>query len=315
MNIILTGSLAIDRIMNFPGQFQDHIIPDKVHQLNVAFNIDRLDEKNGGTAGNIAYSLSLLGEQPIVVAAAGNDFDHYIDHLQSHALPIEGIEIQKNLKTASAYITTDQNDNQITAFDMGAMVAETHFDLSTLSTDDIIVFSAGNKMDMLNYSRKAKKQGIRYFFDPGQTLPFFEVEELQELIDGAYMLFVNDYELQMVVNRTGWSEDDVRAKVTYLITTLGKEGSRIEGAGEKIEVGVSPVADVLDPTGAGDAYRAGFLKGFMYDLPLVECGQLGAVASAYVIEQRGTQEHFYEMEAFSARYTEAFGTTYTLPVY
>lgn len=312
MQIILTGSLAIDRIMDFPGQFKDHLLPDKLHNLNISFNIERLEEKRGGTAGNIGYNLSLLGETARIVASAGNDFGLYLDYLHGLALPIptDGIEIQDDLTTASAYIITDRDDNQITGFFMGAMARETTADLSTLDPEEtMVVLAPGNKGDMLRYAATCKERGIPYVFDPGQTLPFLTPDEIRILVNGANILISNDYELLMVMNRTGLTEAEIRGQVEMLVTTYGREGSRIAVAEGDLRVPICAVETVKDPTGAGDAYRAGLLKGLMTDCDLDQAGRLAATAAAYAIEQYGTQEHNYTLDDFCERYKANFSET------
>ncbi len=309
MKVVLTGSLAIDRIMDFPGRFGEHIMPDKIHQLSVSFNIEKLEEKRGGTAGNVAYSLALLGEQPKIVASAGNDFGSYLDYLKGLGLDVSGIELQPGVTTASAYITTDQDNNQITAFFMGAMAAETTAEVASHSDDTVFVLSAGNKRDMLRYAAESKAAGRRYMFDPGQTLPFLEPDEIRTLINGAYILVMNDYELEMILKRAELTLGEVRGQVEVLITTLGKNGSRIEVGGETVEVPTAVVNKVQDPTGAGDAYRAGLLKGLIHGLSWEQCGKLGALAATYAIEHYGTQEHRYDIAEFGARYKDSFGET------
>ncbi|MFH1426581.1 MAG: carbohydrate kinase family protein [Candidatus Kerfeldbacteria bacterium] len=307
MNIVLTGSLAIDRIMSFPGHFKEHILPDSIHAINVSFNIDRLEEKRGGTAGNIAYTLKLLDKKPKIVAAAGNDFNLYMDYMKGLGQDVSGIEEQEDLTTASAYIMTDRDDNQITAFFMGAMARETHFDMTTLNKkDSIVMLSPGNKSDMLRYSAECKIAGVKYVFDPGQTLPFIEPDEIKTLLDGSYMMMVNDYELQMIMKRTGLSRGDVESMTEMLVVTLGKEGSTITTNNITVEVPVCKVEDMKDPTGAGDAYRAGFLTGLDNNLDLDVVGRVAATTAAYACEHYGTQEHNFSLDEFCARFKKNF---------
>lgn len=307
MDIILTGSLAFDRIMDFPGRFKEHILPDKVHALNVAFNIERLEEKRGGTASNIAYSLHLLGQHPRIVASAGNDFNLYMDHLKGIGINVDGIEVQEDLTTASAYIITDLDDNQITGFYMGAMARETSFDISTLDKKEaIVMLSPGNKMDMLKYAEECKKRGIRFVFDPGQTLNFLEPDEIRTLIEGSYIHIVSDYELQMILNRTGLKKEEIERMTEMLVVTLGKDGSRIHTNDITINIPVCKVEDIKDPTGAGDAYRAGFLTGLNMNLDLDAVGRIAATAAAYACEHYGTQEHNYSLDEFCARFKRNF---------
>lgn len=311
MNFILTGSLAIDRIMDFPGRFKEHILPDKIHALNVSFNIEKLTEKKGGTAANIAYSLALLGEKPQIVAAAGNDFYSYKQHLIDLKLPVEGIEEFDHVPTASCYITTDIDNNQVTAFHMGAMACETHMQIADLESpaETVVVLSPGNKMDMLRYAQECRDHGVRFIFDPGQTLPFLEPAEITQIMDGAYMLVVNDYELSMIMERTGMTRESITQTVQVLVVTLGAQGAEITENSTTTVVHAISNLTVVDPTGAGDAFRAGLLKGMSLGVDWQQAGQLGATAASYVIEQYGTQEHSYVLQEFAQRYEHQYGST------
>ncbi len=307
MSIYISGSIAYDRIMNFPGKFSDHILPDKIHILNVCFLIDRLEEKRGGTAGNIAYTLSMLGEKPLVLSAVGKDFDRYEDAMKAAGLPLDGIRKFDDLFTAGAYITTDQDDNQITGFNPGAMINRCGYDFPALDAEkDIALISPGNKDDMIELPRAYRKAGVRYIFDPGQQIPVFNKEEMLECITGAYMLVTNDYELEMIMKTTGCTKAQLLEKCTYIITTLGENGCRIDN-GSPVEVGIAKAEKVQDPTGAGDAFRAGLIKGLLQGTSVEEAARMGAVCASYCVEQYGTQEHAFTMDAFNARYAAAFG--------
>lgn len=308
MSIYISGSIAYDRIMNFPGKFSDHILPDKIHILNVCFLIDRLEEKRGGTAGNIGYTLSLLGEKPTILSAVGKDFDRYEDVLRTMGLPLDGIRRFEDLFTAGAYITTDQDDNQITGFNPGAMANRCGYAFSALDPQkDIALVSPGNKDDMIELPRAYRAAGVRYIFDPGQQIPVFTAEEMLECITGAYMLVSNDYELEMIMKTTGCTKAQLLEKCSYIITTLGENGSRIDN-GTPVEVGIATPGRVQDPTGAGDAYRAGLVKGILEGKSVEDAARMGAVCASFCIEHYGTQEHSFTMEQFAARYAAAFGS-------
>lgn len=308
MNFILTGSLAIDRIMDFPGRFKEHILPDQIHALNVSFNIEKLTEKRGGTAANIAYSLALLGETPRIVASAGNDFAAYKSYLAALGLPVDGILECDDVPTASCYITTDLDNNQVAAFNMGAMARETNMSIADLDADDtIVVLSPGNKMDMLRYSQECREHGVRFVFDPGQTLPFLEPAEIEQIMQGAYMLIVNDYELSMIIERTRLTRETILETVQVLVVTLGANGAEITEDGNTIHVQAIDAVEVADPTGAGDAFRSGLLKGLAQELTWQHAGQLGCTAASYAIETYGTQEHSYTIEEFGQRYQSQYG--------
>ncbi|MFZ5813172.1 MAG: carbohydrate kinase family protein [Thermodesulfobacteriota bacterium] len=308
MRILVSGSLAYDRIMTFPGRFSDHILPDKIHILNVCFLVNGLTEKFGGTAGNIAYSLKLLGEDPVILSTAGKDFAAYADWLASRGLSFEGIRRIEEEFTAGAYITTDQSDNQITGFNPGAMKHPCGYAVDGHDAADILAIVApGNLDDMRNYPRIYKKRGIRFVLDPGQNITAFSGGELAEMLTGATYLISNDYELELIQNATGLTRADILARVSALITTLGEKGSVIRQGDREILVPPAKPREVKDPTGAGDAFRAGLLKGLRAGLPLEKAGRLGSVSAVYAVERHGTQEHSYTPEEFAARYEENFG--------
>ena len=308
MNIYISGSMAYDRIMDFPGSFADYILPEKLHVLNVCFNVTSLTEKFGGTAGNIAYSLGLLGEQPVIIAAIGKDHGQYFSWLRKNGLSTAGIEIVPEEFTAGAYITTDKVDNQITGFNPGAMKRATRFDLSSADPDNSIVLIApGNLDDMIGYAATCRKMGIRYICDPGQSLTLWTGEQLKDWIKGAMMLITNDYELEVIMKLTGLKKADILSLTGLLITTLGEHGSLISGNGKDLQVPPAKVSEVLDPTGAGDAYRSGLLKGLALGRDLETAARMGTVAATYAIEKYGTQEHHYTYEDFVARYRLNFG--------
>lgn len=307
MNIYISGSLAFDRIMDFPGYFQEHILPDKIHSLNVSFNVEKLKEKKGGTAGNIAYSLSLLNEYPNIVASVGNDFSSYLSYLKKLKLATKYIKVFKDITTACAYIITDLDDNQITGFYMGAMANRTHIDLKKSDPKNtIVILSPGNKKDMIQYSAECRKSGIKYIFDPGQTLPFLTPNEIKRIIKGSYILISNDYELQMIIKRTNLSENDIFKMSKIIITTLGKKGSVIRTSNKNIFIKSCKAKKIVDPTGAGDAYRAGILKGLAVNLGLEQLGRIASVAAVYAVENYGTQEHKFTFAEFKKRYQATF---------
>lgn len=307
MELLVTGSLAYDRIMDFGGEFKDHILPDKIHAINVAFYLHRLEERRGGTAGNIAYNLHLLGEQPRIIASAGSDFDSYMKEINALGLNTDHIEVQDDLTTASAYIFTDKSNNQITGFLEGAMGRETSTDLAQFEADNTyVILSPTNPADMVRYAADAARLGIKYLFDPGQQVTTIDEEQMATYIDQAHSVFVNDYEFEIVKQVSGYSQQDIIDRAELLVVTRGKEGSQIFTKDGVIDIPPAPVSEVNDPTGAGDAYRAGFMKGYAHGESLEVCGRMGAVASSYVIEQYGTQEHSYTIEEYAARYAEAF---------
>lgn len=307
MSIFISGSLAYDRIMNFPGKFSDHILPDKIHILNVCFLIDRLEEKRGGTAGNIAYSLALLGEKPTILATVGKDFDRYEEVLTGLGLPQDGIRKMDDQFTAGAYITTDQSDNQITGFNPAAMSHPCGYQFNGVTPEnDLAIVSPGNLQDMVELPRKFRSMGMRYIFDPGQQITALTGDSMLECINGAHMLVSNDYELEMIMKATGRTKAELLTMTDYIITTLGENGSRIDN-GEPVMVGIARPRQVLDPTGAGDAFRAGLLKGLTDGLDVAGATKIGATCASFCVEHYGTQEHTFTPEEFKARHQAAFG--------
>lgn len=307
MRILVSGSLAYDRIMTFPGRFSDHILPDKIHILNVCFLVSGLEERFGGTAGNIAYNLALLGEAPLILSSAGKDFDHYEEWLRSHGLPLEGIRKVPEEFTAGAYITTDLSDNQITGFNPGAMKEPCGYDFSSVDpAEALAIVSPGNLDDMRNLPRLYREMGLPYIMDPGQNITAFTGPELAEMITGAFALVTNDYELELIMKATGMDRKALLACTPRIITTLGENGSMIQTRDCEKTVGSVPT-NTVDPTGAGDAFRAGLIKGLILGQSLSESCALGAACAAYVVERMGTQEHTFTLEEFQARYDAAFG--------
>ncbi|MEJ5347268.1 MAG: carbohydrate kinase family protein [Desulfosoma sp.] len=308
MEIYISGSLAYDRIMTFPGHFADHILPNKIHVLNVCFNINGLVEKFGGTAGNIAYTLSLLGEKPWIVATAGDDFGRYERWLHEHGLDTKWIKRLSGVLTAGAYITTDLNDNQITAFNPGAMAFCADLPALTDGNQGALVhIGPGNKTDMLALARRCRACGVPFVFDPGQSLNIWSGEEIAEAVEGALCFISNDYELSHFLKLTRWQLSDLASRVRLIITTQGPEGSVLRIHEEKVFIPAVTPPVVVDPTGAGDAYRAGFLKGLALGLDPAMCCHLGSVAASFAVEHHGTQEHVFDWQAFCQRFEKHFG--------
>jgi adenosine kinase len=310
--IYLSGSIAYDRIMSFPGRFMDSILPDQIHNLNVSFFIDKLQEKLGGNAGNIAYTLSLLGEQSVIVATVGKDFASYRQHLAGLGLSLEGIRQLEDELTASAYIMTDRNNNQITAFHAAAMMTPSLYDFPGLDpAEDIALISPSNPDDMIRHPRLYKQKGIRYIYDPAQQLPVLTARQILEAVDGAWLLVGKDYEIQLIANTTGMNQAQLAAMTCLgLIKTCGERGACvITPEGEEQHLPALHVAAVLDPTGAGDAYRAGLIKGLILQQPLLEAARLGATCASFCIESEGTQGHNFTLDDFFRRHSDAFGSS------
>ena len=308
MNIYISGSLAYDRIMDFPGRFSDHILPDKIHILNVCFTVNGMREKFGGTAGNVAYSLSMLGEKPVIIAAIGKDYATYFGWLEQNGIPVDGIRVVDEEFTAGAYITTDMSDNQITGFNPGAMKHQAGYRIEKgAAGDSICLIAPGNLNDMIEYAESCRSKGVPHICDPGQSLTQWDGAGLRDWIKGSAILISNDYELELIMKMTGLDKKGLLGLTKTIITTLGEKGSLISGPGPDIEIPAAKVAAVVDPTGAGDAYRAGLLKGLAMKKDIGPAARMGTIAAAYTVEQYGTQEHRFSLEGFMKRYRENFG--------
>lgn len=304
--ILVSGSLAYDHIMDFPGFFRDNFMPDKLHNINVSFNIDGHAEYFGGTAGNIAYSLSLLGEKPTIVASAGEDFEKYRAHLDKAGVDTSKIVIVPKSETSFAYILTDKGDNQIAAFHPGAGKEPYAGDVSG-DRESVAILAPGSIADMQSFPEKFRQKGIKFMFDPGQSIPALSGDDIKNAIIGAEAIFANDYEYTLIEFKTGWKIPDIVKAAKTLIITLGAQGSRVITSSGEIHVNAVSTDTVNDPTGAGDGYRAGYIKGFLAGLPPMQCAQIGTTAATYVIEYVGTQNHTYTMEEFKKRYETAYG--------
>ncbi|MGO9138214.1 MAG: carbohydrate kinase family protein [Syntrophales bacterium] len=302
MKIIVSGSLAYDRIMDFPGHFSDHILPGKIHVLNVCFQVNGMREKFGGTAGNIAYALSLVGEKPIISAAIGHDHHRYFDWMAKNGIPTDDIKIIKDEFTACAYITTDLADNQITGFNPGAMKYSSSLDFDKLNSEDTIaIISPGNLEDMVNYPRICKERGIGYIFDPGQSLPVLNAPDVADAIDGCRILISNDYELDLITKKTALDRNDLIRRAGTVIVTLGEKGSQVLTAGGEINIPAIKPRKVEDPTGAGDAYRGGLISGLIKGKDIEECARMGSVCASFAVESYGTQDYRFGPEEFEER--------------
>lgn len=308
VNIYISGSIAYDRIMNFPGKFADHILPDKIHILNVCFTVNRMEEKFGGTAGNIAYSLSLLNEKSIILATVGKDYKRYFEWLKKNNISVEGIKIINEEFTAGAYITTDKADNQITGFNPGSMKFPSEYRTENIKPEkSIALIAPGNLQDMIEYAKEFKNKGIKYICDPGQSLTSWDSNELKKWIDGSILLISNDYELEMIIKKTGMDKKGLLGLTKTIITTIGEKGSIISNSDSEVNIHPAKVMNVLDPTGAGDAYRAGLLKGLVTGKDTETAAKMGAVSATYAIENYGTQGHYYTYDDFVKRYRSNFG--------
>ena len=309
MDILVSGSMAYDRIMDFEGKFSDHILPDQLDNINVSFTVNSLTENFGGTAGNIAYSLSLLGEKPRILATIGQDYHRYFEWLKQIGVAIDDIRVVEEELTAGAYITSDTRNNQITGFNPGAMKQQSGFDFGGINPKDCLAIVApGNLGDMTDYTAEYEKRGIFSIFDPGQSLPAWEPAALAKCISQSKMLVCNDYEMEMICNSTGKSREQVAETVETTVVTKGSDGCELLTASGTVVIPVVPAADAVDPTGAGDAFRGGLIKGIVEGRSIERAVQMGNVAGHYAVRKWGTQQHSFTMAEFNAVLEQHFGS-------
>lgn len=307
MSALICGSLAYDTIMVFPEPFKNHILPDKIHILNVCFQVPELRREFGGTAGNIAYNLKLLGDEGYPMATVGADFAPYAAWMDKHGISRRYLKEIPGAYTAQAFITTDLDDNQITAFHPGAM---DHAHKQAVPVDRGItlgIVAPDGREGMLQHARQFHEAGIPFLFDPGQGLPLFSAEELGEFMHMATWVAVNDYESQMLERKTGLTAGEIAEKVAALIVTSGAKGSVIHSRQGRIAVPAVRAAEVLDPTGCGDAYRAGLIYGLMHNLDWQTTGNIASLMGAIKIASKGTQNHHFTRAEFAAHFARAFG--------
>jgi adenosine kinase len=305
---LICGSAAFDTIMLFEGRFREHILPEQLHILNVSFLVPQLRREFGGCAGNIAYNLRLLGDDPVPMATVGRDFAPYRDWMERHGLLLDHVRVIDSELTAQAFITTDRDDNQITAFHPGAM-QHSHLNKVVDAGNDIVIgiVAPDGRQGMIEHSEQFATRGIPFIFDPGQGLPMFDEADLDRFVEHANWLAVNDYEWQLLQQKTGLTVRDLTQRVEALIVTRGHKGSVIYTHDSQFDIPCAKVSAVVDPTGCGDAYRAGLLHGLMHDLDYETCGQIAAVMGALKIESRGTQNHRATPAEIERRLAESFG--------
>jgi len=309
MSVLITGSMAYDTIMVFPDSFKNHIIPEKVHILNVCFLVPEMRKEFGGCAGNIAYNLAMLGETALPMAAVGEDFKPYRKWLKQCGMNQNCIIEIDDTFTAQAYLTTDMDDNQIIAFHPGAMNHAHQNKISDALDLSLAIIAPDGKQAMIEHAEQLQQRNTPFFFDPGQGLPMFDAEELKHFIEIANYVVVNDYESEMLAKNSGLTIEDIARKVEALIITRGAKGAEIYTADQKIDIPVAPVSATLDPTGCGDAFRAGLLYGVKHRLDWETTGRMAALLGAIKIEHHGTQNHRFTLDEFKARYANSFGHT------
>ena len=304
---LICGSAAFDTIMVFQGRFREHILPEQLHILNVAFLVPQLRREFGGCAGNIAYNLRLLGDPAVPMATVGRDFAPYRDWMERSGLPLEHVRIVDSELTAQAFITTDLEDNQITAFHPGAM-QHAHLNRVVEARDVVIgIVAPDGRRGMIEHAEQFAGLGIPFIFDPGQGLPMFDAADLDRFIEQADWVAVNDYEWQLLQQKTGWTVRDLTQRVEAVIITRGPKGSIIHVPDGQFEIPCAKTSALVDPTGCGDAYRAGLLHGLLHDLDYETSGRIAAVMGALKIESRGTQNHRATPEQLEQRLAESFG--------
>ena len=308
MKIIVSGSIAFDYLMSFPGRFQEHILPDQIDHLSVSFLVDSMEVRRGGIAPNIAYTLALLGERPLVMGTAGQDFGEYRAWLEANGVDTSAVVQIPDLFTASFFVNTDLDNNQIASFYTGAMARAHQLSIAEHAGGhaDLVVISPDDPRAMVKRAAECQELDIPYIYDPSQQIIRLDAEELAAGIQNCFLLIVNEYEFDMIREKTGWTERDVLARVGALIITLGKAGSHLRIGDEEHHIPVVPPERIADPTGVGDAFRGGLLRGYSLGLPWETAGRMGSLAAAYVLEQLGPQSHHYTRAEFVARYREHF---------
>lgn len=314
MRIGVAGSVGRDHLMTFPGKFTDSLVAGSLEKVSLSFLVDGLDIRRGGCAANIAFGMGVLGLNPILIAAVGKDWEDYEAWLTRHGVDTSHVLVSETLHTALYMVTTDTELNQIASFFPGAMSEARNIELQPIMDKtgklDLLVISPDDPEAMLRHSEIAREQGIRYAADPSQQMARMDGEEIKKLIEGAAYLFMNEYELALACQKTGWSDADILDRVEVRIVTLGSQGAKVEQKGQPtIRIGIAKEKSKVDPTGVGDSFRSGFIAGLAWGLEHERCAQLGSMLATYVIETKGTQEYRFTREEFLSRFREAFGDT------
>ncbi len=307
MSILCTGSVAYDYLMTFPGYFKDHILPDRLDTISLSFLVDSMVRQRGGTAPNIAYTLALLGEKASVMGTVGEDFGDYRAWLENKGVDTSETKVIPGTFTASFFANTDRANNQICSFYPGAMALATQQSLRDLTKQpDLVIISPNDPEAMTKFVSECHELGIPYLYDPSQQLVRLSSDEIRQGVDGAGSVFVNEYEFELIQKHTGWKPQQIIDRVGYLVVTLGSKGAAIYADGKQFSVPVVPPTQIVDPTGVGDAFRGGFVRGKRMGLDWETCGKMGSLAAAYCLEAQGTQEHHYSTNEFISRYRENF---------
>jgi adenosine kinase len=307
MSIVVTGSIAYDYLMSFPGKFTEHLLPEHVQRVSLSFLVDSMDKRRGGCAPNIAYTLALLGERPRLMATAGQDFGDYRRWLDAAGVDTSLVAEVSDKFTASFFCSTDTENNQIASFYTGAMANAAELSFRTAGDVRLTIISPNDPSAMTQYAGECRTLEIPFIFDPGQQCARMSGEELLDGLKGAAVLIVNDYELELLKQKTGLDEEALMAHTGILVVTKGEHGSSLMTASDRIDVAAVAPRAIVDPTGVGDAFRGGLMKGMVTGLDLRTSGQLGSVAAAYALEHLGGMSHSYGIDEFAARYEEHFG--------
>ena len=307
MKLIVTGSIAYDYLMSFPGKFTEHFLPEHMQRVSLSFLVDSMDKRRGGCAPNIAYTLALLGERPFLMGTAGQDFGEYRHWLDAAGVDTSLVQQVPDKFTASFFCSTDTENNQIASFYTGAMAHAAELSFRTIEAAGLVIISPNDPAAMVQYAEECRALEIPCIFDPGQQCARMSGPELRDGIVGARIVISNDYEFELIRQKTGMGEDDVLKVAEGLIVTRGEEGCSIYQRGSRIDVKAVPPSRIVDPTGVGDAFRGGLMKGLAAGAPYQVCAQLGGVAAAYALEHLGGQSHAYTAAEFRQRYESQFG--------
>ena len=311
MVTLICGSFAYDTIMVFPDRFKNHILPDKVHILNVSFNVSKMRREFGGCAGNIAYNLHLLEGAPLPMGTVGDDFAPYAEWMDRCGIPRTHVKHVPGTYTAQAFITTDMDDNQITAFHVGAMIESQRTSVNDARDVKLGIVSPDGGEGMIQHAKEFAAAGIPFIFDPGQAMPLFDGKQLLQFMEEASFLSVNDYEAQMFTDKTGKTLKELAARVDALVVTKGAQGSEIHTQGRIVEIPAAKAKTISDPTGCGDAYRAGLLYGIARGMDWETTGRIASLMGAIKIEHHGTQNHRFTLAEFAARFKQEFGLSFS----
>ena len=307
MKLIVTGSIAYDYLMSFPGKFTEHILPEHMQRISLSFLVDSMDKRRGGCAPNIAYTLALLGERPYLMGTAGQDFGEYRQWLEAAGVDTSLARQVPDKFTASFFCSTDTENNQIASFYTGAMAHAAELSFRTIEAPGLVIISPNDPAAMIQYAEECRTLDIPYIFDPGQQCARLSGPELREGIAGARIVICNDYEFELIRQKTGMGEGDVLGVTAALIVTRGEDGCSIYEKGSRTDVKAVTPHRIVDPTGVGDAFRGGLMKGMAVGAPYQTCAQIGSVAATYALEHLGGQSHAYTPAEFKARYEEHFG--------